>query len=712
MSKLQLNSALTRIIDRQRIAFFIISFLNSLAISTIVTTLAIICFKASYYWFVPIFLVLLSTIAFISNLWKVKPKSITSLLDRSYPSLEESSGLLLKMDSDLMGLEVLQKQKIGNVLSHTEVPFFFVQKIYKSIGFLILSFLVYAFSILYPSLATSNHIEGPAANIALAPAIKEVIPGAISSIKLTIIPPSYTRNTSRLQEQFNLNVESGAIVEWRIKTTKQIENLSLTFNNKSKIKMRRVGGNSSEWSYRQKINSQSFYQVDLDGIKSELYQIAVIPDLPVRIQISTPKQRTIIDVGQPQNVVLNTSLVDDYGISTAFIAATMASGKGEGVSFTEKRLPFKRNFSGQKTAKLREVIDLRSLGMKPGDELYFYVSATDNHNQHSRSDVYFVSIVDTTELMSLAGISNGVNLVPEYFRSQRQIIIDTKKLLKERSAIQDQQFKNRSNEIGIDQKLLRLRYGKFLGEESETEIGADHDHEDGDHDEKATADVKFGDVKSIMDQYAHKHDIAEDATFFEPELKAQLKAVLTEMWSSELRLRTYKPQEALPYEYKALRLLKDLQQKSRAYVAKTTVKTSQLKLEKRLTGELDKILSPVLNESLKPGDDREFVLRQALAILEVKKSGLIINPKHLDILRKVEGELIVSASANPPIYLPALMKFRKLLTEKPLTAIEISSIQKIIMRLLPNGEAKPVVTERLPGATLYEGYYNNLNKGV
>jgi len=187
--------------------------------------------------------------------------------------------------------------------------------------------------------------------------------------------------------------------------------------------------------------------------------------------------------------------------------------------------------------------------------------------------------------------------------------------------------------------------------------------------------------------------------------------VLTEMWSSELRLRTYKPQEALPYEYKALRLLKDLQQKSRAYVAKTTVKTSQLKLEKRLTGELDKILSPVLNESLKPGDDREFVLRQALAILEVKKSGLLINSKHLDILRKVEGELIVSASDNPQIYLPALKKFRNLLSQRPLAAIEISSIQKVIMRLLPNGQAKPVVAERLPGVTLYEGYYNNLNNG-
>jgi len=89
----------------------------------------------------------------------------------------------------------------------------------------------------------------------------------------------------------------------------------------------------------------------------------------------------------------------------------------------------------------------------------------------------------------------------------------------------------------------------------------------------------------------------------------------------------------------------------------------------------------------------------------------LINSKHLDILRKVEGELIVSASDNPQIYLPALKKFRNLLSQRPLAAIEISSIQKVIMRLLPNGQAKPVVAERLPGVTLYEGYYNNLNKG-
>jgi hypothetical protein len=716
MNELQPNVMLESIIRRCGIASFLVSCIRSLAIALLISSLSIWFLKASYYWSIPLFCIILLIEALLSNAWKVKTNVVINFLDRMYVALEESSGLLLKLDSQLSGLEVLQKRKVARVLADTSVPFFFDQKLSKPVGLLAISLSVFALTMFNP-LSTVTKNEKLVAPVSSVTSIKENIPATISKFRVAVTPPAYTKKENRSQEQFNLKVESEAVVEWRISTTKDIKKLSLLFNNKTQVKMQKVSAAGNEWSSKQKINKQGFYQVDLDGIKSELYQIAVIPDLPVRIKIATPKPRTVIDIGQPQSIAISTSLLDDYGISTAFIAATMASGKGEGVSFTEKKIPFNAVFKNQQSVNLKQTISLQSLGMKPGDELYFYVSATDNHNQQSRSDVYFVSIVDTTELMSLTGMSSGVNLVPEYFRSQRQIIIDTEKLLKEQSIISDKEFKTRSNDIGVDQKLLRLRYGKFLGEESETEIGADHEHKDGDHDEKEgghdekAGAEKFGDVKAIMDQYAHKHDVAEDATFFEPELKAQLKAVLTEMWTSELRLRTYKPQEALPYEYKALRLLKDLQQKSRAYVAKTTIKTSQLKLEKRLTGELDKILSPVLNENLKPGADAELVLRQALAILDAKKAGLLMSQKHLDVLRKVEGEVIVSASANPAVFLPALKKLREILIGESLTKFEISSIQRVILKLIPKGEAKPLSTERLPGSTLYDNYYNNLKRG-
>jgi hypothetical protein len=54
----------------------------------------------------------------------------------------------------------------------------------------------------------------------------------------------------------------------------------------------------------------------------------------------------------------------------------------------------------------------------------------------------------------------------------------------------------------------------------------------------------------------HAHDESEEATFLEPAVKTKLKACLAQMWEAELRLRTHRPREALPYEYKALKLLR------------------------------------------------------------------------------------------------------------------------------------------------------------
>jgi len=203
------------------------------------------------------------------------------------------------------------------------------------------------------------------------------------------------------------------------------------------------------------------------------------------------------------------------------------------------------------------------------------------------------------------GIVTGANLKPEYFRSQRQIILDTEKLLKEKDSISVEKFNEQCNAIGIDQKMLRLRYGKFLGEEEENTIG-----ESGQQAELSKVE-NFNNAAMVLDAYTDKHDNAEDATFLEPAIKAQLKATLTEMWNSELHLRLYKPVEALPFEYKALRLLKDLQQKSRSYVAKTAYNPPPLKMEKRLSGELGKIGQPVNQEDIKKLADQFESLKKS-----------------------------------------------------------------------------------------------------
>ena len=189
------------------------------------------------------------------------------------------------------------------------------------------------------------------------PVIKENILPEISDFRATIIAPAYTGKGTREQKQFMIKAETGAKINWKIETNVAIKKLKIIFNDKEINTLNPNNSASTGFSYTKTIDKASFYQLELDGKKSDLYQIEVIPDLPVTIKITQPKQRTTIDIGQPQKFTLNAILNDDYGINDAFISATMASGKGEGVSFTEKKLAFDTNFGNRKSVSLTKQID-------------------------------------------------------------------------------------------------------------------------------------------------------------------------------------------------------------------------------------------------------------------------------------------------------------------------------------------------------------------
>ena len=659
--------------------------------------------------FILSFIVVFALLAFRNKFWEINLKDITSFIDYNIRDAEDSSGLLLKPVEGLSFLEQLQAEKVNAVLVSQKQPSGPLRQL-KIPVFVLMIAAVCSYIIKEMPL----NISSAAVNVPVQkvnPVIKEVIPPSVSSFTVRITPPPYTGAAVRSQQQFTLMAESGAQVSWTLSTSKSLSRLSFIFNDQQSVPLKKANKEGTLWTLSKTLLQPGFYQVLIDGKRSDFYQIGIIADQPVSIRISKPAQHSTIDIGQPRRVSLSVRMRDDYGIAAAYISATMASGKGEAVSFKEKKLPFNLSFQGKKQVSVEKLIALGDLGMKPGDELYFYISATDNHGQVSRSDMYFVSIQDTAALMSLAGIDNGVNLVPEYFRSERQIIIDTEKLLKEKADISDAEFKKRSNDLGIDQKMLRLRYGKFLGEESSVSIGGEHDgeeHEEGhdDHDQPAAV----GGVAGIMEQYAHKHDNAEDATFFEPQLKAQLKATLTEMWNAELRLRTYRPEEALPYEYKALRLLKDLQQKSRAYVAKSTFKTSTLKPEKRLTGELTEITA-ALNRSTGGNQDKVNIsLKQAIGVLESKKTVKILMSQDVSILLKAQEQLISRAAVAPTIYLPALQSLKRIINGQTSGARDIERAEKGITYLLGQQAATPSPQRNTSSSGLTRSYFDHLKK--
>ena len=653
-----------------------------------------------------VFVIILVSLMALRRPWNVTLITICRYLNLSYPQLEESSELIIKPAQELNLLERLQLSKVEQAITQLPAqPPIFTQRL-KKMAWLFLGALVLSIAIFkigqYVRFSPNGNFFSTDKTTAKNNLPPEKILPQIDGVSLKITPPAYTGKATRTQGKFTIDAEEGALVNWNISTNIAVKNVFLLFNEREKLPL--SSSNSTDWKTQKAITKPGFYQVSIDGKLSDLYQIQVVKDAIPVIRIKTPKQYTHIDAGEAQRVSINTTVTDDYGISNAQIFATIAKGSGESVKFKDTTFAFSTAFGGHsRQYDLQRTIDLPKLGMEPGDELYFYIQAQDTHQQKSRTDVLIVSIQDTAQLLSMDGIVAAANIKPEYFRSQRQIILDTEKLLKDKDTISATAFKNRCNELGTDQKLLRLRYGKFLGEEDESGT-------EGEGNEEIGKAENFGNAKMVMDAFTDKHDNAEDATFLEPAAKAQLKATLNEMWKAELRLRLYKPQEALPFEYKALRLLKDLQQKSRSFVAKTSYNPPPIKPDKRLTGDLSKIIEPVNQQNMKPATDKFETLKKAATILEQSKH-LALTTADKRILQLAGQQLAVQASAQPGIYLKAVSAMRRIIaSEKQVAATDRNVVERAIQKSLPGGKVTPTAANTTADMGLAQRYFKNLNR--
>lgn len=628
-----------------------------LSASILLMVLLHVFFGVSYWWAFLGLPISIGAVYFTSSLWQLSEKEIAHYLNKNYPILEESIDLVLVPTEQRSDLENWQVKKICQLFVELDLKAPFSKLIQKSMGLFIGSVIVCLILVQFSNKFSLINQAGKNKN----EQTKETILPEIKNVFITIDPPAYTGKKSREQQTFSILAEAASMVEWKIETNQPLDSLVLILNDSAHYRFTTDAKNILHWKLRLPATVNGIYQLKLPNKISDHYALELIRDLIPMIQIQSPKQYAVIDYGEPKQLALVADVKDDYGIVSANLVATVASGGGEAVKFKEHQFPLMAGGVAVQQTQFKKRIDLNSLNMQPGDELYYYIKAVDNHQQEARSDMYILKLTDTAELKEMNGMVNAINVKPDYFRSQRQIIIETEQLLRDQDTISAQQFKSRSNELGVDQKLLRLRYGKFLGEESEGNIGDSRFDIDEDH--GSSGAVVFGDANAVIDAYSHKHDNAEDASFFDVETKKQLKAVLTEMWGSELKLRTFFPKEALPYQYKALRLLKELQQSSRAYVAKTNVKTTPLKFEKRLTGELTKILPQPLHFEIAKTTDTEAAIRKTMGMLLTIQSKEVPDANALMLMQVVLSSLNRLAIDQPADYLLAYESFKRLYTD-------------------------------------------------
>ncbi|WP_246189291.1 DUF4175 domain-containing protein [Pseudoxanthomonas kalamensis] len=466
-------------------------------------------------------------------------------------------------------------------------------------------------------------------------------PPRLVESQLRVQPPAYTGLSARNGADLQVKAPQDSRLHWSLRYDGTPDAVALVFHDGKRLPLQL---RDDAWQADAVLDESALYRIEATGVIDEtrrLYRLDAIPDRPPQVRVLQPdRSLTLMTPGQRQwDVAFEAD--DDYGVAnSAQLRVVLAQGSGENITFKESRIALAGSGATARKRFSRR-LDLATLGLAEGDDLIVQLLVNDNRRpqpQETRSPSLILRWPT-----GLGAAPTGIEAVvkrtlPAYFRSQRQIIIDAEALQKQKRQLDEPSFVQRSDTIGVDQRILRLRYGQFLGEEAEGAPQppplpvADDDHDDDDHNDddghdhdlehaeepaSPVADLHdhdhdhggadtdaspiFGSAEDVLSEYGHTHDHAEAATLLDPETRATLKKALDQMWQSELHLRQSRPDQALPYAYKALEFIKQVQQASRIYLARVGPQLPPIDESRRLGGKRDGIASRV--SSLQRRDD-------------------------------------------------------------------------------------------------------------
>jgi len=651
-------------------------------------------------------LILLGLGYYYLNKHFISKSNLIKHLNQQYPQLEYSTQLVEDDFETNNLLEQIQSQKIKSVFAKLYPSIKISNPLKSALLFILINVLAIfltSFLIHKPGdIKISTSIEKEQKITKQTETKAEDIPQLLkSSIKVSPLP--YTNIQPFYTKDLSLEIAEGSTLQWDLKFDKPIKSIHQNIDNKTNELNSK---DNIHWNNSIKPSSNLVYQLvaydnDEVALINQWHDVKILPDNKPIVKLENFELYQELNYYDIMPNQVQVFITDDYGINEATLNILKSSGEGESVKFEKESYPI--NVAG-KNIKQQVSFNISTLKPEPGDEIFIRLAATDNcpfRKQQSFSNTHIIAIKDTAKIDQEFGDGLGLDIQPEYFRSQRQIIIDTEQLLSEQKDLTIDAFKNRSNNIAIDQKLLRLRYGKFLGEEFEGEIGEsshhnhehehhdDHDHHDQEHhdeddehdhsDDELTPeppDAHAGHdhggeenpdpeaeqtVEELLSPFVHAHDNADVNTFFESETKAKLKAALAQMWEAELQLRIAEPKKALPFENKALKLIKEVQQANRIYVERVGLEVREIKVDKkRLTGDISEVFSKDAMLDKKTEDDSN-VISEGIAFVNAlnNQDKRQLKPSEISQLDNLTKAIYKLDLLNNPLHLKALELIRQ-----------------------------------------------------
>ena len=537
-------------------------------------------------------------------------------LDARIPRFEDSTTLLFRDRSALAGLAALQRDRLESRVQEAAAVDLRPRWSQRPIQIAWAVAAVPTAAILLWPAANDSGTKAAAPAGATAGATAPVLTGA----RLRITPPAYTGLPVREQTALDARVPEGSRVEWLIDFAPQPSSAGLEFPESTPVSLIRDG---QRWTGARIIDRPLLYRIEATGLAQQrLNRLDAIADAEPVVRLVEPESQLVqLTPGQTTwTPVFEAS--DDYGvIETAILRITVTRGDGENITFEQRSMPL-RGQGAAKQLRFSTTLDLAREGMAAGSDLIVQLVVSDNRAPE-RQQVEGPSVILRwpANLAMADGLDGmAMRIMPAYFASQRQIIINAQALIAERRRLEPRALMDRSNVIGEEQAALRLRYGQFMGEEAEGGGGSGiilptsdapparpplptsdapapaqapaHDEHD-DHDDHGgeAAGGAMGSEVDVLHEFGHAHDTGEAATLFAPQTRSALARALDAMWSSERELRQGRPEQALPFANEALELLKEAQRATRIFLPRLGNDLPPVDFARRLTGKREDIVA-------------------------------------------------------------------------------------------------------------------------
>lgn len=330
--------------------------------------------------------------------------------------------------------------------------------------------------------------------------------------------------------------------------------------------------------------------------------LALLVDRPPDVALREPEHDLVLPSGSGR-VRVRAAARDDFGVGDFRLTWIRSRGSGESFTFEEGEWRWERVGRSGGAVTGEHTLDLGAMELRPGDMLHLRAVARDRNDvggpgeSVSQTRVVRIARPDEVDQVNVVvGITPEVEKNP--LLSQRMLILMTERLRDRAPRMERAAVLEEAREIAHEQGRLRDRVGEQIFTRAtggvqpldlhvgfQEEGGGAHGHEHAEappSPEETLEEASRATGEGKLEEFSHRHDEAPIVA-----VDRRLMAIYNAMWAAERELNQGAPSGALPYQYEALRLVKEAQEGERRYV-RGTVRVDPVDVPgTRGTGEVD-----------------------------------------------------------------------------------------------------------------------------